>query len=116
MHRESRNLLRFSTDEERQPFSLEAPNDRWASYVASQPGWHVVRSFSDQMSGKTLDRPALQQALTDARNWVLLGSSMTSKPRAWCFAPRRSALRHRNRGRSNDGPRCSACSASSSER
>ncbi len=58
---------RISTDEERQPFSLEAQTDRLASYVASQPGWNIVRSFADQMSGKTLDRPALQQALADAR-------------------------------------------------
>lgn len=48
---------RISTDEERQPFSLEAQTDRLRSYVASQPGWAITRSFVDQMSGKTLDRP-----------------------------------------------------------
>ncbi len=59
---------RISTDEERQPFSLEAQTDRLRSYVASQPGWVITRSFVDQMSGKTLDRPGLQQALIDARH------------------------------------------------
>jgi len=59
--------LRISTDEERQPFSLEAQQERLAAYVAVQPGWVLARSYSDHMSGKRLDRPALQQALHDAR-------------------------------------------------
>jgi site-specific DNA recombinase len=59
--------LRISTDEERQPFSLEAQRERLAAYVATQPGWVLARSYSDRMSGKRLDRPGLQQALHDAR-------------------------------------------------
>jgi site-specific DNA recombinase len=59
--------LRISTDEERQPFSLEAQRERLAAYVATQPGWVLARSYSDHMSGKRLDRPGLQQALHDAR-------------------------------------------------
>jgi hypothetical protein len=39
---------RISTDEERQPFSLEAQGDRLSAYIASQDGWHLVRSFTDQ--------------------------------------------------------------------
>jgi site-specific DNA recombinase len=58
---------RTSTDEERQPFSLDAQGDRLSAYIASQDGWHLVRSFTDQQSGKTLDRPDLQRALADAR-------------------------------------------------
>ncbi len=58
---------RISTDEERQPFSLDAQQERLASYVAAQPGWVLARSYSDRMSGKRLDRPGLQQALHDAR-------------------------------------------------
>jgi Resolvase, N terminal domain len=58
---------RISTDEERQPFSLDAQQERLASYVAAQPGWVLARSYSDRMSGKRLDRPGLQQALRDAR-------------------------------------------------
>ena len=57
---------RISTDEERQPFSLEAQQERLAAYVTTQPGWVLTRSYSDRMSGKRLDRPGLQQALADA--------------------------------------------------
>ena len=58
---------RISTDEERQPFSLDAQQERLAAYVAAQPGWVLTRSYSDRMTGKRLDRPGLQQALQDAR-------------------------------------------------
>ena len=58
---------RISTDEERQPFSLDAQQERLAAYIAVQPGWVLTRSYSDRMSGKRLDRPGLQQALHDAR-------------------------------------------------
>ncbi len=58
---------RISTDEERQPFSLEAQTDRLGSYIASQDGWRLVRSYVDRVSGKTLERPGLQQALAEAR-------------------------------------------------
>jgi site-specific DNA recombinase len=58
---------RISTDEERQPFSLEAQTDRLASYIAFQPGWRLTHTYSDQMSGKRLDRPGLADALAGAR-------------------------------------------------
>jgi site-specific DNA recombinase len=58
---------RISTDEEHQPFSLDAQADRLNSYVRSQDGWEVVRRFTDQMSGSTVARPQLQRALADAR-------------------------------------------------
>ena len=58
---------RISTDEEHQPFSLEAQADRLDSYVRSQEGWEVVNRFTDQMSGSTVDRPQLQRTLADAR-------------------------------------------------
>src|SRR5207244_2843000 len=58
---------RISTDEEHQPYSLEAQASRLQSYIASQEGWLLVRTFSDQKSGATIDRPALQQALSKAR-------------------------------------------------
>jgi site-specific DNA recombinase len=58
---------RISTDEERQPFSLDAQQERLAAYIAVQPSWFLTRSYSDRMSGKRLDRPGLQQALHDAR-------------------------------------------------
>ena len=58
---------RISTDEERQPFSLDAQQERLAAYIGAQPGWVLARSYSDRMSGKRLDRPGLRQALQDAR-------------------------------------------------
>ena len=58
---------RISTDESRQPFSLEAQSERLKAYISSQDGWKLFRAYTDQMSGKTLDRPGLQQALDDAK-------------------------------------------------
>jgi site-specific DNA recombinase len=60
--------LRRSTDEDHQPFSLEAQESRLRSFVASQPGdWQIVAVFSDDASGASVDRPALQQALRSSR-------------------------------------------------
>ncbi|MGH3264669.1 MAG: recombinase family protein, partial [Trebonia sp.] len=42
---------RISTDEEHQPYSLEAQEQRLRAYVASQPDWQLVRTFTDQASG-----------------------------------------------------------------
>ena len=58
---------RISTDEEHQPFSLEAQAHRLGSYIQSQDNWQLVHRFTDQMSGSTLERPGLQQALAYAR-------------------------------------------------
>ncbi len=58
---------RISTDEEHQPFSLEAQAQRLGSYIQSQDSWQLVHRFTDQMSGSTLDRPGLQQAFAYAR-------------------------------------------------
>ncbi len=59
--------IRISTDEENQPFSLEAQELRLAAYVKSQEGWQAVRAYSDRMTGSKLERPGLQRALADAR-------------------------------------------------
>jgi site-specific DNA recombinase len=59
--------LRISTDEAHQPYSLEAQEHRLGAYVASQPGWVLARTFVDQAPGATLERPALAQALGEAR-------------------------------------------------
>ena len=58
---------RISTDEEHQPYSLEAQDQRLRAYIRSQEGWELTRQFSDQMSGSTLERPNLQRALAEAR-------------------------------------------------
>jgi len=57
---------RISTDEDRQPFSLGAQAERLEAYARSQDGWRIVRRFTDQASGATLDRPGLRQALEEA--------------------------------------------------
>src|SRR6266540_6572924 len=58
---------RISTDEDHQPYSLEAQADRLASYVASQDNWFTFRLYTDQMTGTLLERPGLQRALADAK-------------------------------------------------
>ena len=57
---------RISTDEDRQPFSLGAQAARLEAYARSQDGWRIVRRFTDQASGATLDRPGLHQAVQEA--------------------------------------------------
>ncbi len=59
--------VRRSTDEEHQPFSIEAQDSRLGSYVKSQPGWSLVARFEDDASGAKLDRPGLDNALAAAR-------------------------------------------------
>jgi len=58
---------RRSTDDEHQPYSLEAQLQKLTAFVASQPGWKITLTFSDDASGATLDRPGLTKALAAAR-------------------------------------------------
>ncbi len=58
---------RISTDEERQPNSLEAQAHRLAAFVDSQPGWRIERRYQDQFTGTVLERPALTRLLQDAK-------------------------------------------------
>lgn len=59
--------LRISTDEEHQPFSLEAQEHRLSAFVPTQPGWAHVRTYVDRTSGAHAERPGLSDALRDAR-------------------------------------------------
>ncbi len=59
--------LRISTDEEHQPFSLEAQEHRLTAFVPTQPGWEQVKTYVDQTSGAYAERPGLSEALRDAR-------------------------------------------------
>jgi site-specific DNA recombinase len=59
--------LRISTDEEHQPFSLEAQRHRLGAFIESQPGWRQTAIYEDQVSGAKANRPALDKALADAR-------------------------------------------------
>ena len=54
---------RISTDEEHQPYSLDAQATRLASYIASQEGWELTRQFTDSMTGATTVIPR-------QRNWT----------------------------------------------
>jgi site-specific DNA recombinase len=58
---------RRSTDDEHQPYSIDAQTQRLAAYVASQPGWQITARYTDDASGATLDRPGLTSALAAAR-------------------------------------------------
>jgi len=44
---------RIPTDEEHQPYSLEAQEIRLAAYIASQDGWELTRRYIDRMTGST---------------------------------------------------------------
>lgn len=58
---------RISTDEEPQPYSLEAQAERLSAYIRSQEGWELSRRFTDLMTGSSTERPGLQRALAEAR-------------------------------------------------
>src|SRR6266540_3481843 len=60
-------LTRRSTDEQHQPFSIELQDTKLGSYIKSQDDWLLVRKYTDNKSGATLDRDGLQRALADAR-------------------------------------------------
>src|SRR5258705_2318388 len=60
--------LRRSTDEDNQPFSLEAQETRLRAFTESQPGeWTIVAVYSDDASGATTDREDLEKMLRAAR-------------------------------------------------
>ncbi len=60
--------IRRSTDEDNQPYSLEAQETKLRAFVESQPGdWQIVKVYSDDASGATTDREALQKMLRAAR-------------------------------------------------
>jgi site-specific DNA recombinase len=50
---------RISTDEERQPNSLEAQRVRLDAFVTSQPGWQIEprRRYEDQFTGTVTTGP-----------------------------------------------------------
>jgi site-specific DNA recombinase len=60
-------LTRRSTDEQHQPFSIELQDTKLGAYIKSQDDWTLVRKYTDNKSGATLDREGLQRALADAR-------------------------------------------------
>lgn len=79
---------RISTDEAHQPYSLVAQAERLAAYIASQDGWTLVREYSDQKSGATLDRPGLRQALREAQAGTVRPAAGLSRGSARPLHPR----------------------------
>jgi site-specific DNA recombinase len=63
--------LRRSTDDEHQPYSIEAQDARLAAYIGSQLGWRQAARFTDNASGATTARPGLHRALSAARAGVI---------------------------------------------
>ena len=59
--------VRRSTDDENQPYSIEAQDKQLHDYVKSQPGWRIVARFHDDASGASAQRRELQKAMTAAR-------------------------------------------------
>ncbi|GGM82840.1 recombinase RecB [Longimycelium tulufanense] len=59
--------LRRSTDDEHQPYSIEAQDNRLEAYINSQPGWRLVARFPDDASGASTQRDGLQRALAAAQ-------------------------------------------------
>ncbi len=59
--------LRRSTDDEHQPFSIDAQQTALTAYIKSQPGWTLVATYSDDASGASAQRPNLQRALRAAQ-------------------------------------------------
>ena len=50
--------VRRSTDDEHQPYSIQAQDTRLAAYIGSQPGWRQAARFADDASGATTTGPA----------------------------------------------------------
>ena len=63
--------VRRSTDDQHQPYSIEAQDIRLAAYIGSQPGWRLAARFADDASGAGTNRPGLQRALAAARAGVV---------------------------------------------
>ena len=58
---------RRSTNEENQPFTIEAQDTKLDAYATSQDGWNIVAKFSDDASGASVDRPGLERAIAAAK-------------------------------------------------
>ena len=61
---------RISLTEDIQKYSLAAQKDRLGAFCTSQYGdeWTLFQAYRDTATGTNLNRPGLQQMLTDARN------------------------------------------------
>ena len=58
--------VRRSTDDEHQPYSIEAQDARLAAYISSQPGWRQAARFADDASAASTHRLGLQRGRSGA--------------------------------------------------
>jgi DNA invertase Pin-like site-specific DNA recombinase len=65
-----RCYYRYSSDEQSDGWSIEAQDKACRAFIASRPDWqHIGQPYIDEAwSGKTVNRPAFQQMLQDARS------------------------------------------------
>ena len=63
--------VRRSTDDEHQPYSIDAQDTRLGAYIDSQPGWRLVKRFADDASGASTERPGLVKAMAAARAGII---------------------------------------------
>jgi len=77
--------IRISTDEEHQPYSLSAQEDRIKEYIRfrRKEGYRLFRIYSDQKSGATLDRPGLQSLMSDAEKGLFDLVLIVKMDRLW---------------------------------
>ncbi|MGI5180547.1 recombinase family protein [Dactylosporangium sp. CA-152071] len=59
--------IRRSTDDEHQPFSLDAQRAALEKYVGAKDDWIIVAEYEDDASGATTERPGLQKVLQAAK-------------------------------------------------
>src|SRR4051794_3303232 len=90
--------VRRSTDDEHQPYSIEAQDTRPEAHIGSQPGWRFVARFPDDASGATTEREGLQRALAAAKAGLIDEPRRRSLP-APSFATQQTHFRP---GRSRD--------------
>jgi len=77
--------IRISTDEEHQPYSLSAQEERIREYVRlrKREGYRIFKIYSDQKSGATLDRPGLQSLISDAEKGLFDVVLIVKMDRLW---------------------------------
>ena len=123
--------IRRSTDEDHQPFTLEAQETKLRAFVASQPGdWQIVAVYSDDASGATTERRELQKhsarhgpdCSTPCWSTESTGSpaACATSPRSSTTSPTPTSCSGPRPNRSTPPPpsaecsyRCSACSPNS---
>ena len=93
-------LTRRSTDDQHQPFTIQAQDSKLAAYIQSQDDWRLIENcrYTDDMSGATLDRPASSApwqtpARTATTSCWSTASTASPAPSAACWRSSTSSTR-----------------------